>query len=78
MHATFGQQFRAEMVEHIRPKSSSAIFRFLASGAIKGVGAVTAKNLVDAFGDQTLKIIENEPERMCELRGITPMRAQRI
>lgn len=78
VHATFGQQFRAEMVEHIRPKTSSAIFRFLASGAIKGVGAVTAKHLVNRFGDQTLEIIENEPERLCELKGITPMRAQRI
>ena len=78
VHATFGQQFRAEAVEHIRPKSSGAIFRFLASGAIKGVGAVTAKNLVDTFGEHTLEIIENEPQRLCELRGITPLRAQRI
>lgn len=77
-HTSYGPQFRAEACERTLPTSAASIFRYLASGAVKGVGMATARKLVDAFGEKTLEIMENEPLRMCEIRGITERKALRI
>lgn len=77
-HQKFGEQFKCEICERSLPTSPSAIKRYLASGVIKGIGAVLAKNIVDAFGEETLDIIENAPERLTEVNGITSKKAQSI
>lgn len=75
-HQKFGEQFKCELCERSLPKSAASIQRYLASGAIKGIGAVTARAMVKKFGEQTLEILENEPEKLCEIEGITPKKAK--
>lgn len=77
-HPTFGRQFSAQTCQSTLPTSSSTILRYLASGAIKGIGPVTAEKLVATFGDNTLSIIENEPQKLCKIKGITINRALKI
>lgn len=77
-HPTYGQQFRAEFCERNLPATASAILKYLSSGAIKGVGLRIAGRIVDAFGDQTLEVIEKTPERLAEIRGINPKKATEI
>jgi len=66
----FGRQFQAKELLVSVPKKAVGIEKFLASGVIKGVGAVYAKKLVQQFGDRTLEIIEHEPERLKEVSGL--------
>lgn len=77
-HQKFGEQFKCEVCERSLPTSPAAIKRYLASGVVKGVGAVMAKKIVDAFGEETLEIIENEPDRLTEIDGITKKKADKI
>ncbi len=77
-HPKFGRQFRASACEHSLPVDTDAIFRYLASGAVKGVGPATAAALVEKFGAETLRIMEEEPERLAEVKGITKARAEKI
>ncbi|MGN0622435.1 MAG: ATP-dependent RecD-like DNA helicase [Oscillospiraceae bacterium] len=77
-HQKFGEQFKCEICERSLPTSPAAIKRYLASGVIKGVGAVMAKRIVDAFGEETLEIIENDPDRLTEIEGITKKKAEKI
>ena len=69
-HPKFGRQFQFSSCERILPTSTDGIVRFLSSGAIRGVGPVTAQRLVDKFGEQTLEMMENEPKRLMEMEGI--------
>lgn len=75
VHSEYGEQFRAELVERTQPKSRQAILNFLSSGLIKGIRAVTAKKIVDRFGERTLDILENESERLSEIKGISYLKA---
>lgn len=77
-HPKFGRQFRALSCEQELPTDSDSVFRYLASGAIKGIGPVTAAELVRHFGADTLRVMEEEPERLAQVRGITAARAQKI
>ena len=77
-HATFGEQFKAEAFEHSRPASVAAMLKYLASGAVKGIGAAMANRIITMFGDQSLDIIENDPERLSQVKGITKEKAVRI
>lgn len=77
-HATYGEQFVVEYYEHIMPSGTAAILRYLSSGAIKGIGASTARKLVNAFGDKTLEVIEKEPHRLTTIKGITASKAQKM
>ncbi|MBQ4100156.1 MAG: ATP-dependent RecD-like DNA helicase, partial [Oscillospiraceae bacterium] len=77
-HPRFGYQFKAELCERILPSESNAILKYLSNGAIKGIGPVTARRLVEKFGDDTLKIIETEPEKLSEVKGITHNTAMKI
>ena len=77
VHSTFGPQFRAEFCERTMPTTSASIFRFLASGAVKGIGLSTARAMVDQFGEHTLEVLENEPERLSSIRGISKKRAEK-
>lgn len=70
-HAVYGRQLKASRIETITPKDATQMERYLASGAVKGVGPALAKRLVKKFGDDTFRIIEEEPERLSEIKGIS-------
>ncbi len=77
-HPTFGQQFKCVSVERMLPTEANAVLRYLSSGAIKGIGPSTARKLVGAFGAAVFDVIRDEPERLTEIKGITPGRARSI
>lgn len=77
-HPSFGVQFKAIQCERAMPATAAAILRYLSSGAVKGVGPATARRLVEAFGEDTLRILTEEPGRLAKLKGITPAKAARI
>ena len=74
-HSVYGQQLKAEIVERRMPAGEKAVFEYLASGVIKGIGAATARRLVDTFGTDTLTVMEETPERLTQVRGITRKKA---
>ncbi len=69
-HPKYGEQFQFQTVTKIRPRGKAAIIGYLSSGLIPHVGKVTAKRIVETFGDETLDIIEEQPERLKEVEGI--------
>ncbi len=75
VNLNYGEQFSFEYYEQRMPTSASAILKYLSSRAIKGIGAKTAKKIVDAFGDNTLEIMQKQPERLTEISGISRDRA---
>jgi exodeoxyribonuclease V alpha subunit len=75
---THGQQFRARFLRTSPPMSADGIEKYLSSGMIRGVGPVYAKKLVRAFGEKVFDVIEAEPDRLREVNGIGPVRAERI
>ena len=77
-HSTYGEQLKAEIVERRMPVGEKAVLEYLASGAIKGVGIATARRLVDAFGEDVLTVIEEHPEALTKIKGISPKRAETI
>ena len=77
-HSTYGEQFKAEVVERRMPVGEKALLEYLSSGAVKGVGLSTARRLLDAFGEDVLTVIEEDPQRLTQIRGISPKRAQTI
>ena len=77
-HSSYGEQFKAEIVERRIPVGEKAIFEYLASGAIKGVGAATARRLVEEFGSDTFNVLEEHPEQLTKIKGITRKRALQI
>ena len=77
-HPRYGRQFRAERCEQILPATAEGIRRYLGSGLIRGVGPVTAARIVDRFGVDTLRVLEEEPERLREVPGVGPKRAAAI
>ncbi|MDR0293898.1 MAG: AAA family ATPase [Oscillospiraceae bacterium] len=77
-HPAHGTQFAVEKAERRLPSDASAILEYLASGIIQGIGRATASLLVERFGAETLDIMEREPRRLSEVRGITPKRAESI
>ena len=77
-HPRFGMQFRAQYWERKLPADAFNIQRYLSSGAIKGIGPSLAKKIVENFGDRTLEIMEKEPTRLLEIRGISPKKCEAI
>lgn len=77
-HATFGEQFQAEFLERQLPETESEILTYLSGRAVKGIGARTAKKIVDRFGADTLRILEEEPERLTELSGFSLKKAMLV
>ena len=77
-HPTHGSQVQAEEIERHLPTSESDIIAYLSSGIIKGVGPATAMNLVDRFGERTLQILEEEPELISKVKGISERKAREI
>ena len=77
-HAKHGLQFKAEKCEKLTPATSIAIERYLGSGLIKGIGPKLAKRIVDVYQEQTLEIIENEPQKLIDVPGIGEDRTAKI
>ncbi|MBD5496813.1 MAG: ATP-dependent RecD-like DNA helicase [Lachnospiraceae bacterium] len=77
-HPVYGTQFKASVYRTVLPKDAAGMERYLASGAIKGVGMALAKRIVRQFGADTFRVIEEEPERLVEVRGISERIAQEI
>ncbi len=77
-HAVYGQQFHIESFQTKIPEDAAAMERYLGSGAIKGVGAALAARIVKHFGQDTIRIVEEEPERLAEVKGISERKAQEI
>lgn len=77
-HKKYGEQFQVESYESVAPATLTGIERYLGSGLIKGIGPVFARRLVQAFGLDTLRIIEEEADRLREVDGIGPVRLDRI
>ena len=77
-HASYGKQFEAEFLERMMPQSANEILVYLSGRVIKGIGPRIAARIVQHFGDDTLRIMEREPERLSEISGITDKRALEI
>ena len=77
-HSAYGKQFEAEFLERIMPQSTQEILGYLSSRVIKGVGPKTAARIVDYFGENTLQVMEREPERLSQVTGISPAKAKAI
>lgn len=77
-HPKFGTQFKAEYCERKLPDTVVNIEKYLASGAIKGIGPGLAKKIVGVFGERTLDIMENAPFRLSEIKGISPKKCDEI
>ncbi|MBE7004619.1 MAG: ATP-dependent RecD-like DNA helicase [Ruminococcaceae bacterium] len=78
IHPQHGEQFSAESVERRMPSTEANILDYLSSGAVRGVGAATAQKLVERFGADTLDVIENAPDELRRVKGITDKRAREI
>ncbi|MBO5520823.1 MAG: ATP-dependent RecD-like DNA helicase, partial [Eubacterium sp.] len=78
LHPTYGQQFQAERVQVAIPANGVALERYLASGAVKGIGEALAARILKRFGDDTLRILEEETERLAEVKGISDRKAREI
>ncbi len=77
-HAVYGEQLKVDHFEIKTPESKEAIEQYIGSGAIKGIGKNIAHRIVLKFGEDTLRIMEDEPERLIEVRGISERKAREI
>jgi exodeoxyribonuclease V alpha subunit len=78
IHSEYGKQFKAESAEETVPESLEGLLRYLSSGAIRGIGKVTAKKIIDHFGEKTFEILSKTPHRVKEVPGIAEHRAELI
>ena len=77
-HPVYGKQFQISSFTEKMPEDTYGIERYLGSGAIRGIGAALAARIVRKFGDDTLRIVEEEPERLAEVKGISEKKAREI
>ncbi|MBD5161141.1 MAG: ATP-dependent RecD-like DNA helicase [Oscillibacter sp.] len=77
-HPVHGDQVQAQQVERHLPTTEDEILRYLSSGIIKGIGAATAGRLVQKFGVRTLEVLEEDPDQLVNIRGISPRKAREI
>ncbi len=77
-HPTFGTQFKAVAAERSLPKSAGDMLRYLSGGAIKGIGPATAAKIIERFGEDTFDILEKEPHRLSDIKGISLDKAREI
>ncbi len=77
-HPVYGEQFKIERYQIVQPEDAVTIERYLCSGAIKGIGEALAARIVKRFGKDTFRVIEEEPERLAEIKGISERKAREI
>jgi len=78
VHPQYGEQFKIESFEMKPPSGADEIYRYLASGIIKNIGPAKARDIVDKFGGEALNVIENEPEKLSAIKGISLRSARKI
>ena len=78
IHPKYGEQFNFASYEELLPEGEDAIYEFLAAGNIKGIGPKTARTIVDTFGEDALKVIEETPEKLIRISGIGPKSLAKI
>ena len=77
-HAVFGRQFRFSSCARSMPDTSGKLYRYLASGAVKGIGPKIAMRIVERFGDRAVEVLESDPEKLALIKGISKQRAVEI
>ena len=77
-HPTHGEQLKAEWVSRTLPQSGDDIYEYLASGVIRGIGPATATLIITAFGEESLNVMESQPELLATIRGISAQKAKQI
>ena len=77
-HPEYGRQFKFDNFEKQLPATEAAILKYLASGAVKGIGPATAAKIVDTFGTDTFEVLENKPEWLSQIPGISKSKAEKI
>ncbi|NLL79479.1 MAG: ATP-dependent RecD-like DNA helicase [Clostridiales bacterium] len=77
-HPVYGEQFKVQKYRIIEPDDVVSMERYLASGAVKGVGPSLARRIIKKFGEETFRIMEEEPERLAEVKGISEAKAREI
>ena len=77
-HPVYGDQLKVSSYKVVQPEGSQAVYRYLASGAIKGVGESLAARIVKKFGEDTMRVLDEEPERLVEVRGISERIAREV
>lgn len=78
LHPSFGRQFSVESAEACLPADAAEIQRYLSSGAVKGIGPVTARRIVERYGEDTFEVIEHHPDWLTEISGISKRKAVEI
>ncbi len=77
-HSLYGRQFKADLCTATLPETLDDLYHYLASGAVKGIRESTARKIIDKFGVNSFNILESEPERLAEIRGISLEKAKKI
>lgn len=77
-HSLYGRQFKADLCTATLPETLDDLYHYLASGAVKGIRESTARKIIDKFGVNSFEILEKEPERLAEIRGISAEKAKKI
>ena len=78
MHPLYGRQVQVQYYEKSMPTTTAGMEKYLSSGMIKGIGAKTAKRIVERFGEATFYVIEEKPDLLTEIKGISYDKAQKI
>ena len=78
VHPSFGRQFKVEFYEKQLPREAAAILKYLSSGAVRGIGPATAKKIVEQYADETLEVLEQHPEWLADIPGISRRKAAEI
>ncbi len=77
-HNTFGRQFKVESYERNMPATTEQLYNYLSAGAVKGIGPATAEKIIEKFGERSFEVLENEPESLALIKGISLERARMI
>ena len=77
-HQIYGKQLKVESFERSLPTTTDSLLKYLSSGVIKGIGEVTAKRIIKKFGEETIKVLQFEPKRLSEIKGISAAKALQI
>ncbi len=77
-HSVYGRQFKADFCNALMPESVEDLYHYLASGAVKGIRESTALKIIEKFGEKTFDVLENDPERLAEIKGISLEKAKKI
>ena len=77
-HSVHGRQFKAEFAQRMLPTDEAAIYQYLASGTVQGIGPATASLIVRQFGNRSLDVLENEPEKLASIKGVSLQKAKQM